>query len=327
MKCPVNMTSALVGCVACLAMSTTLLAKPVTIHLGRGAAAEEQVWLMVAMPKLAPNEGKVYKIDTTFSPNSDKRFAALQAGGLDIITSNAHSALNAAAAGLPIKLIASISQESSKGAHTHYVVMSDSGINTMQDLKGRTIGVVGLKDATQFWASVALTKAGLDPKTDVTFAQVPFPLQGEALRTGIINVATLVQPFFSMEQSKGGIKTLFTSKDAVPFDEELMVLVARDDFLKKHGDVARAFLADLKKVTAYYLAHRKEARQALLDAHFIRVPAKIYLNMEDYYRTPDLKINVGLLKKMQEMDMKLGMQEKRADIDSLVDLRYLPDAN
>lgn len=321
------LSATFIGCsVGLVALTTPAWAEPTVIHVGRGGAAEEPVWLLAARPDLAPNYGKVYTIDVTFSPNTDKRYQALQAGALDISTSNSHSALYAAAAGLPFKIIASVAKESSKGAHTRYIVKDDSGINSIQDVKGKTIGVVGLRSATHFWASAAMLNAGMDPRKDVTFTPITFPVQGEALRSGTIDVATVVEPFASAEFAKGGVKEIFDSKDGVPYDEELILLVARNKFLEEKPDVVRAFLSDLKQVTAFYLKNPVEARQALIDARVILTPPEVYLKMDDYYRDPDLNVDVGLLKKVQDLHMKMGMSEKMADLDAVVDLSYLPKA-
>ena len=245
-------------------------------------------------------------------------------GALDMTTSNAHTALYAAAANIPIKIIASISRESSKGSPTRFAVKAESQIKSVKDLKGHTIGVVGLRSATHFWASAVLKQAGLDPEKDVTFVPIQFPVQGAAIRSGKVDVGALVQPFAMMEEKKGGLRTVFTSKDAVPFDEELIVLVARPDFLEKNAEAVRVFFADLTEVTAHYLANLKEARTALIEAQMIRIAPEVYAEMPDFYREPKLRVDVDLLKKAQELHMVVGMQEKRADIDKLVDLSFLP---
>jgi ABC-type nitrate/sulfonate/bicarbonate transport system substrate-binding protein len=306
------------------AITGEAIAQSVTIRIGRGAAGEEQLWLLKAKPSLARNYGSKYTVDMTYFPSADKRFQAMEAGALDITTSNAHTALYAAAANIPIKIIASISRESAKGAHTRFVVKSESEIKSIKDLKGRTIGVVGLRSATHFWASTALRKVGLDPDKDVTFVPIQFPVQGAALRSGKIDMGALVQPFAMMEEKKGGIRTIFTSKDAVPFDEELIVLVARSEFLEKHAEAVRAFLADLTSVTAYYLANLKDSRGALIEAQMIRIPPEIYAEMPDFYREPSLRVDIDALKKAQDLHMTAGMQEKRADVDSVVNMDFLP---
>jgi ABC-type nitrate/sulfonate/bicarbonate transport system substrate-binding protein len=310
--------------VLALLVGGAAMAQPVNIRVGHGAAAEDQLWLMAAKPDLFPNMGKAYTVEWTRFPATDKRFQAFEAGAIDVATGSANSVVLAASQGLSLKAVASISQESTKAFHTLFMVKNDSPIKSIKDLKGKTIGINGFNSSIHLWALLAVQKAGLDPAKDVTFAPVPFPAQGEALRAGKVDVGAFPQPFAKMEQDKGGVTTLFTSKDGVPFDEELMLLVAKPDFAEKNQAALRAFLADLVAATKYYEQNPKEARKALIDAKFVRLPESVYFDMLDYYRQPDARIDIEGLKKMQDLQIKVGWQEKPADINALVDLNYLP---
>ena len=311
-------------CVAMAAGSvSSALADPVTIRVGRGGAAEEQLWLMAAKPEIAPNQGKAYKLNLVSFPATDKRFLAFEAGELDLATGSANSVILVASSGAQMSAIASISQESQKGFVTQYMVKKDSPIKSIADLRGKTVGVNGFNSSIHLWAMLALQKAGLTTK-DVTFVPMPFPAQGEALRAGKIDLGAFPQPFAKMEQDKGEARTLFTSKEGVPFDEELILLVAKPEFLKKNGDAVKAFLSDLVAATKYYEQNPNEARQALIDAKFVRLPSKVYFEMTDYFRPPSARIDLDALKKMQDLQIKAGWQDKSADIDKLVDLSYLP---
>lgn len=308
-----------------LAVAPTLAsADPLTIRVGRGSAAEEQLWLMDAMPSVAPHNGKDYKIEMTLFRGTDKRFQAYEAGALDIITSSANSVMFAASQGAKMTIIASLSRETKKGFHTVYMVKDDSPIKSPKDLKGKLIGVNGLKSSIHMWAAMVAEKAGLDKTSDVRFVPVPFPAQGQALRAGKIDVGAFPEPFAYMEQQKGGLRTVFTSKDAVPFDEELIVLVANPEFLAKHGPVVKAFLSDLVTATTFYETHRKEAQKALIDAKVTRIPADVYFAMPDYERSADGHVNIDSLKKMQDLQIKAGFQDKPVDVEKIVDMSYLP---
>ena len=159
---------------------------------------------------------------------------------------------------------------------------------------------------------------------DVTVVPVSFPAMAESLRSGRVDVAELPQPFYAMTAKELKIKTIFTSKDGAPFDEELIVIVGNQSFMKAHVEAVRGFLADLKDATKFYLEHTKEARQILIDKKFVRVPADVYLDMKDYDRDPTLRVDVAALKRMQDLQFAAGFQKKKADIDKLVDLSYLP---
>ena len=123
---------------------------------------------------------------------------------------------------------------------------------------------------------------------------------------------------------RGGMRTLFTSKDANPNDEELILLVANEGFAAKNPAVLRAFLSDLVAATKYYLANERQAKQALLDAKMVRIPAEIFLTMPDNVRAADCRIDVEALRHMRDDLLKYGFATKSIDPASFVDLSFLP---
>ncbi len=104
----------------------------------------------------------------------------------------------------------------------------------------------------------------------------------------------------------------------------MMLLVAKPAFIEKNAAAFRAFLSDLVMATKYYEQNPKAARKALLDAKFVRLPETVYFEMLDYYRDPNAQIDSEALRKMQDLQIKVGWQDKAANIDALVDLKYLP---
>lgn len=309
---------------AALTVAASAVAQPVKIRVGHGVAVEEQLWLMKAKPDITPNQGKAYTLEFTLFRGTDTRFKAYEAGELDILTSSGSSALVAASQGLTFKAVASVSRESRKGFHTQYFVKANSPIKTVADLKGKIVGNNAARSSIELWARLAIAKAGLNPDRDVTWAVLPFPAQGEALRSGKIDVGAFPQPFAAFEMKKGGVRALFNSKDAVPFDEELILIMVKPEFAQRNDAVLRAFLADLKAATRFYLDKTKEARQALLDAKLVQVPAEIFLDMEDNYREPSLAIDVPALGQIQDILLQHGYQKNKIDPASFVDQSYLP---
>lgn len=297
--------------------------EPVTLRLGYGGAAEEQVWLLIAKPELGKNQGKLYKLDATRFQGSDKRAQAFEAGAIDLSEGSATGVIFAAAEGVTSKIIASITKESSRGFSTAFYVPEESPIKSVPDMKGKIVGVNGFSTAGHLWLKAALEKHGLSDK-DVTITPVRFPAMQEALRAGKIDVGEFPQPFAALLEKQAKVRKLFDAKYGVPFDEELIVIAGKDEFLKKNATAVRAFLQDVKDATRFYLDHPKEARQLLIDAKMVRVSADVYLNMKDYYRDPSLRPDVEALVKMQEFQIKAGFQKKTADIKSMVDTSYLP---
>lgn len=301
-------------------------AGPVEIRLGHGFAAEEQLWLMAARPDVTPNQGRAYTLKLVAFRASADRLTAYEAGQLDGGTIAGPTALFAAEQGLPLKLVASVSREVPGGNwhNTTYLALADSGIRSPRDLRGKTIGIVDFKTATDLWARTAVGSGGLDPGRDVQYAIIPFPAMGEALRARRIDVGTFPNPFYTVERGRGGVVEVFTSKTGVPFDEELILLFFRPEFVQRNEAAVRAFLRDFVAATRWYLSNPREARQALIDKRFVLTPPAVYLDMQDYYREPTARISVEALRRVQELQLKIGWQSKPLDLRRLVNNSLLP---
>jgi ABC-type nitrate/sulfonate/bicarbonate transport system substrate-binding protein len=304
-----------------------LAAEPPLIRLGRGFAAEEQVWLMSARPDLTPNQGKRYQLKQILFQANPQRFQAFLAGEIDAGTAPGLSVIFANEQGLDIKVVASVCLEAAgKGwFSTTYMTKDDGPVRSVKDLKGGTVGVVGIKTATDLWARAGLLNAGLQPDKDTKVVPLGFPAMGDAVRSGKVSAGTFVEPFYSAEMAKGGLRKLFTAAEAVGYEHELLDLWFGEKFLQSNPDAVRAFLADYVAVTKYYLANTGQAKRDLHKAGFVRTPLEIYLKNSDWKRDANARVNVESLKKLTAfMREKLNWLEKPVNVDALVDQSYLP---
>jgi ABC-type nitrate/sulfonate/bicarbonate transport system substrate-binding protein len=311
------------ACFVGAVVASASLAQPVTLRLGYGTAAEEPLWLIVAKPEIGKNQGKAYTLDATRFTGSDKRSQAFEAGAIDLASSSANGVIFAAAEGVAAKIIASVSRESTRGFSTTFSVKESSPIKSVGDLKGKIVGINGFYTSGHLWLKVALEKNGL-AEGDVTITPVPFPAMQEALDAGKIDVGQFPQPFAALAEKRMKLRKIFDGKYGIPFDEELIVLVGKDEFLKKNAGAVRGLLEDLAAATRFYLEKPREARQLLIDSKMVRVEPDVYMTMNDYYRDPSLRVDVEALEKMQAFQLKAGFQKKPADVRALVDLGYLP---
>jgi len=173
-----------------------------------------------------------------------------------------------------MKIVASICLEAAgkEWFSTTYMVKDDGPVRTARDLRGGTVGVVGIKTATDLWARAGLLNAGIVPDKDAKIFPMAFPGMGDAVRTGKISAGTFVEPFYSAEIARGGLRKLFTAVEAVGYDHELLDIWFGDRFLKANPDAVRAFLADYVAVTKYYLANTAQAKSDLHKSGFVRTP-------------------------------------------------------
>ena len=297
------------------------------IRLGRGFAAEEQLWLMSVRTDLTPNQGKKYQLKQILFQANPERFQAYLAGELDAGTAPGMALIPARQQGMDVKIVASICLEGVGGQYftTTYMVKDDGPIKSVKDLKGGTIGVVGIRTATDLWARAGLINAGLAPDRDTKVVPMAFPVIGDAVRTGKVSAGTFVEPFYSAEMAKGGLRKLFTAVEAVGYEHELLDLFFSEKFLKAHPEAVRAFLADYVAVTRYYLKNMEQAKRDLHKAGFVRTPVEIYVKNHDWKRDPDARVNVDSLKKLTSFMLeKLQWLDKPVNVDEMVDQSYLP---
>ena len=302
-------------------------AEPPLIRLGRGFAAEEQVWLMSARPDLTPNQGKRYQLKQILFQANPERFQAFLAGELDAGTAPGLAVIFGRAQGMEMTIVANVCLEAAGKEYfqTTYMVKDDGPIKTVKDLKGGTIGVVGIKTATDLWARAGLINAGLVPDRDTKVVPMVFPAIGEAVRSGKVSAGTFVEPFYSAEMAKGGLRKLFTAVEAVGYDHELLDLFFGDKFLKANPEAVRAFLSDYVAVTKYYLANTEQAKRDIHKAGFVRTPIDIYVKNADWKRDPNARVDVESLKKLSTFMLdKLQWLEKPVNVDGMVDQSYLP---
>jgi ABC-type nitrate/sulfonate/bicarbonate transport system substrate-binding protein len=132
------------------------------------------------------------------------------------------------------------------------------------------------------------------------------------------------EPFVTIERKRGGVVTAWTSKTGVPFEEELLDLFMRPEFINQNREAVRAFLDDFAATTRWYVDHLSEARQVLVDKQFVQTDPELYQATADYYHEPSGRITLEGLSQEQDLLLKLGWQQKKLDVPNLVDATLLP---
>ena len=140
-------------------------------------------------------------------PSGSQLAQVVTAGEVDVAALNGSSAMAAALQGADIKII---------GNTTNKLIFSiyvRPEIKTIEDLKGKKIGVTRFGSATDIAARFALRKHNLDPQKDVTILQmgamssIMGGLQGGSIDAGLVSPPTL----FAVE--KMGFKELVSVTD------------------------------------------------------------------------------------------------------------------
>jgi ABC-type nitrate/sulfonate/bicarbonate transport system substrate-binding protein len=129
--------------------------------------------------------------------------ASLVAGDIDVAFTSGVSVLGAAAQGIDVKMLTSISSRVS------WKLMAAPQIKKAPDLRGKRFGVQSIVGSTWMYSMLALEQLGLEPKRDnITFFPIGDPVtMAHALETGRID-AVVLDPVLSRNLATKGFSLL-----------------------------------------------------------------------------------------------------------------------
>ena len=271
-----------------LVCQATAQAEPVKIRMGWGIPAEEVKYVMMKRPQVLKNYGKTYTLEWFQFAGTAPQATALAAGGLDAATLASLSlAESIDKIGLDVKVTGGIIMEVSPNFTSTWLVLENSGINAVKDLKGKTIGVNVYGASLDHIQRAILRKAGLDPEKDVKILEISFGLMEATLRKGDIQCGAFPQPFLFRAMDKGGVRPLFRLGDIQPKFVQL-INVFQTKFIEKNPEVVRAFQEDWKIASQYIQKNPAEVRQITSEVTKLPVDLlnKFLLTKDDFYRDP-----------------------------------------
>lgn len=206
-------------------------------------------------------------------------------------------------------------------------VRADSGINRVEDLKGKTIAVNTYGAIVDVAARVVLRKHGLDPEKDLRIVEVQFPNIGKAIRDGRIAAGPLLQPFEEVENQKGGLKPIFHMKDAYG-PAQMIFQAVRNKFKQQHPEALRAYLEDYQTALKWFKDPANRPKMVQLVAEATKRPADLYnrylLTEKDDYRDTSVCPYLEYIQRPLELIHEVGVLKERVDVSSAIDTSFLP---
>lgn len=140
-----------------------------------------------------------------------------------------------------------------------YVVQSDSNeqINSIQDLKGKTILSTGKGTTPEYVLNYILSSNGIDPTNDINIEYKSESAEVVAnLQASDTNIAVLPEPYVTTAKSKIELKTvldLTKEWDNIDSEGSLItgVVIARNEFLNENKEAFNKFLEEYKSSTEF----------------------------------------------------------------------------
>jgi NitT/TauT family transport system substrate-binding protein len=319
-----------IGCVSLLAVETSLKADPVKIRLAYGIIPGVISPLLFQKPEILKHYGKTYTVEPTYIRATSIALQGMASGDVDVsylsFTALASAIING---GLDLKVIGDISSWGSKGHQgPEMVVKTDSGINSITDLKGKVLAITAKGTGFHYALLANLRKAGLKPN-DYTIVEVGIAAMDAALREGRVDLITTVPPFLYVTEKKGGVKRLFKPEDAMG-DVQSLVLVGSTPFLKKNAAAMKDFMEDYLIALRWFLDPKNHDEAVKITATFTKRPASVYQSFaftnKDFYRSPTGTPDIKALQQNIDLMHDLGVIKQKVDVKPYVDLTYLSAA-
>lgn len=192
--------------VSLLALFVTSLAlgaaAPIRVKIGTASLSSSTLSLWIAEERGFFGKYGI-EAQTIFIRGGPTLVASLVAGDIDVAFTSGVSVLGAAAQGIDVKMLTSISSRVS------WKLMAAPRIRRAPDLRGKQLGVQSIVGSTWMYSTLALEQLGLEPKRDsITFLSIGDPVTlAHALETGRIDAAVL-DPVLSRGLANKGFSLL-----------------------------------------------------------------------------------------------------------------------
>jgi NitT/TauT family transport system substrate-binding protein len=306
-------------------------AEPVKIRMSWVAPVANWASIILEKKDLAKHLGKSYTLEAVRYQGTPPMITAIANNELEV-SNLAYSSLAIAIenAGLDdIRVIADEFQDGVPGYYSEeYFVRNDSGINKVEDLKGKVVATNAGGSAVDVATRAMLKKHGLEDKRDYTMIEAPLPTMPAVLLDKKADLIPAVLPFSFNPKLRAEGKVLFRQSDAIGVTQ-MIVWTARKSFIDKNRPAMVDFMEDMLRIVHWYLDPKNHDEVAKIASKITKVPPERFgwlFTKQDTYRDPNLLPNLDALQRNVDMTRDLGFVKKKIDIKKYTDLSLVQEA-
>jgi len=322
----------LVGAAVALSAAVVLAAEPLKVRAGWVVAPATMTPILFANTSILKHYGVTYVVAPVHFGSTSPEITALATGDLDI-ASLAFSSFGAAVLNGhmgDLRVVADGFQDGVEGHYSgDYLVLKESPIKTIEDLKGKTVASNGIGGATDIGIRALLRQHGMEDKRDYTVVEAQFPSMRAMLDERKVDLVGVVPPFAYDPRLRTSARVLFRMKDGLG-TTQMIVLAARTGFLEQNRVALYDFFEDFVRALHWYLdpTHREEAIRIV--AGFTKQPKEIFADYlftdADYYRDPNARPNLDAFQRNLDVQQQLGFLPGHLDVRAHADLSFIEEA-
>ncbi len=181
----------------------------------------------------------------------------------DIGFSVAPLVIRGATQGLGVVAVSGNGTTSDEFPHVQVVTTADSGIESVEDLEGRTLAGPTLTGTLHLGTLQWLEDAGVSA-ADVDAVQVATPVMMDQLEQGIIDAAELQEPYLTLAESEGFV-LIGHPLSSVSETAQESLWIADGSWAEENGEAVAAFRAAISDAAAWIRDNDEEAKAVLAE--------------------------------------------------------------
>jgi NitT/TauT family transport system substrate-binding protein len=190
---------------------------------------------------------------------------ALALGGFDITHHLIMMFLKPIEQGMDVKILAGVHR-----GCLRVQASSSGGVQNLEDLRGKRIGVPGMGTPPFIFASRALALRGIDPSKEITWKVYPAGALKLALERGDVDAVADSEPIGTLIFSSGNVKNIADQATDEPFASEYCcAVVANGKFVANNPKAAAAATRAILKAAKWVEANPRAAATLAVEKKYL----------------------------------------------------------
>ena len=307
-------------------------ADPLKIRIAWAAVPGQLPAVLYQRRDILRHYGTSYTVEPSYNRGSGTQITALAAGELQMaLYAPSALALTVENAHMDdIRVIADATRDGFGDYYSRqYMARADGPIRSIEDLKGKVLGVNSISGAMDMALRSALRQKDMEDKRDYRIVEIDFPNMFPVLTSGKIDLGCFTTPWSFAAEKSGATRTLFTMKDLVG-EQDITIMAARASFIAANRTALVDFFEDSQRAMRWFYDPKNRDEVLAIIATFTKQPVSAYADWlftkKDDYRDPDLRPNLDAIQHDIDREVELGFLKTKLEVRRYADLSLVDEA-